>query len=104
MRTSAPLHAARRRVGQAGGDPGAGARDGLGLEAPSSGGPVLHHQAGDPAVVDRLQDPLGVVLHDHLLAPRPDVQAGVVPERGADVEEVVVGVDEEVRPRERCTS
>ena len=39
---------------------------------------------------------LGLVRHDHLLAARPDVEPRVVAERAADVEEVVVGVDEEV--------
>ncbi len=96
MRTSASSTRPDARVGEAAHDAVPGARHRLRLEPPLERRPVLDHEARDRAVVDRLQDPLRIVLHDHLLAARPDVQASVVAERAADVEEVVVGIDEEV--------
>ena len=49
-------------------------------------------------VRDVLEHLLGRLSHHHFLARRPDVEPGVVAELTADVKEVVVGVDEEVRP------
>ena len=55
----------------------------LRLEPPLSAAAVLDHEARDRAIVDRLQDPLRIALHDHLLAARPDVQPSMVAERAA---------------------
>ena len=63
---------------------------------PLAGGPSSTTRRVIARSFDRLEDRLRLVGHDHLLAARQDVQPRVVAARSADVEEVVVGVDEEV--------
>jgi hypothetical protein len=57
---------------------------------------VLDQQPGDPPVVDRLEQHLSIVGHDDLLVRREHVEHRVIAKRPVDVEQEVVGVDEEV--------
>src|ERR687897_830486 len=59
---------------------------------------VFDHEPRDGAIVDCLEQAVGVLRHDHLLVRRPDVESPVVSEWPPGVEQEVVGVDEEIGP------